>query len=145
MLSGRSGSRICSSYVTTRFETLVPGIIRVLAPVARMQLSNVTVRSPTRSVCASVNSPRPWISVIPFFFIRKCTPLTRPSATLRLRWWATAKSKVTFPSMPKVCAWWWKMCASSALRSSAFDGMQPTLRQTPPQYLSSTIAVVRPS
>ena len=27
------------------------------------------------------------------------------------------------------------MCASSALRSSAFDGMHPTLRQTPPQYL----------
>ena len=32
------------------------------------------------------------------------------------------------------------MWAISALRSSALDGMQPTLRQTPPQYFSSTIA-----
>ena len=32
------------------------------------------------------------------------------------------------------------MCAISALRSSAFDGMHPTLRQTPPQYFSSTTA-----
>ena len=31
----------------------------------------------------------------------------------------------------------WRMCASSALRSSALLGMQPTLRQTPPQYFFS--------
>src|SRR3954468_2713096 len=37
------------------------------------------------------------------------------------------------------------MWASSALRSNALLGMHPTLRQTPPQYFSSTIAVVRPS
>jgi len=35
-------------------------------------------------------------------------------------------------AMPKVLASLVKMCASSALRSSALDGMQPTLRQTPP-------------
>ena len=34
------------------------------------------------------------------------------------------------------------MCASSALRSSALDGMQPTLRQTPPQYFFSTMAAL---
>src|SRR3954469_9669988 len=37
------------------------------------------------------------------------------------------------------------MCASSALRSSAFEGMHPTLRHTPPQYLSSTTATLLPS
>ena len=36
-------------------------------------------------VLASVNVPQPSNSVILFFFIRKWTPLTRPSATLRLR------------------------------------------------------------
>src|SRR3954454_8159604 len=35
--------------------------------------------------------------------------------------------------------------ASSALRSRALDGMQPTLRQTPPQYLDSTTATLLPS
>ena len=43
----------------------------------------------TSSVWSSVNVPYPWISVILFFFIRKCTPATRPSATLRLRSKAT--------------------------------------------------------
>ncbi|KEP72585.1 hypothetical protein HR12_42775 [Microbacterium sp. SUBG005] len=38
----------------------------------------------------------------------------------------------------------WKVWARSALRSSAFEGMQPTLRQTPPQF-SSTIATDSPS
>src|ERR1700730_12343114 len=47
--------------------------------------------------------------------------------------------------MPKVLASLLKMCASSALRSNAFDGMHPTLRQTPPQYLGSTTAVLNPS
>ena len=68
----------------------VPGSSRVLLPVAMMALSNVTVSVPpsvssTSMVLASVNVPCPSISVILFFFIRKCTPLTRPSATLRLR------------------------------------------------------------
>ena len=42
---------------------------------------------------ASVNLPQPSISVILFFFIRKWTPLTRPSATFRLRSKAAPKSK----------------------------------------------------
>src|SRR5918911_735276 len=47
--------------------------------------------------------------------------------------------------MPNVFASSRTMCASSALRSSALEGMQPTLRQTPPQYLSSTTATRLPS
>ncbi len=96
-------------------------------------------------VWSSVNVPRPSYSVILFFFIRKCTPLTRPSATLRLREWAAPKSKLTSPEMPNVLAWAVKMCDSSALRSSALEGMQPTLRQTPPQYFFSMIATRWPS
>ena len=76
--------------MTTFSESSVPGTSRVRLPVAMMALSNVTVSVPpslssTDSVLASVKAPRPWISVILFFFIRKCTPATRPSATLRLR------------------------------------------------------------
>ena len=37
------------------------------------------------------------------------------------------------------------MLAISALRSSALDGMQPTFRQTPPQYFFSTTATFLPS
>jgi hypothetical protein len=47
--------------------------------------------------------------------------------------------------MPNAFASWVKMCASSALRSNAFEGMQPTLRHTPPQYFSSMTAVFSPS
>jgi hypothetical protein len=76
--------------VTTLSDSDVPGTSRVLLPVAMMMLSNVTVSVPpslsvTDNVFGSVNAPYPWISVILFFFIKKCTPATRPSATLRLR------------------------------------------------------------
>ena len=96
-------------------------------------------------VFASVKVPQPSISVILFFFIRKWTPLAIRSATARLRLNAAPKSKVTSPLMPNVFASWVKMWASSALRSSALVGMQPTLRQTPPQYFFSMIAVYSPS
>lgn len=151
MLPGSSRERICSSYVTTRSLSVVPGSRRVVAPAAMMQLSNVTVSVPfavaTSSVFGSVKVPRPSYSVILFFFIRKWTPLTRPSATERLRSNAAPKSKRISPSeeMPKVFASCWTRWASSALRRSAFEGMQPTFRQTPPQYFSSTIAVFSPS
>ena len=93
MLPGSESLRICSSYVTTRSLSWVPGSSRVVAPAATMQCWKVIVRAlpsfaSTCRVCASVNSPHPSISSMPFFFIRKCTPLTRPSATLRLRLYA---------------------------------------------------------
>src|SRR5687767_2077821 len=46
------------------------------------------------------------------------------------------------PNLSRSCL---KMCTNSALRSSAFEGMQPTFRQTPPQYCFSTTATFRPS
>ena len=68
----------------------MPGTSRVVAPVAMMMLSAVTVRvlpssSSTSMVLASVKVPQPWISSILFFFIKKCTPLTMESETSRLR------------------------------------------------------------
>src|ERR671933_29075 len=54
-------------------------------------------------------------------------------------------SKVTSSEPPKVLASSWTRWASSALRSRALDGMQPTFRHTPPQYLDSTTATLLPS
>ena len=114
-----------------------------------MQLSKVTSVVPlgpsTLMVLSSVKVAQPSISVTLFFFIRKWTPLAIRSATVRLRLYATPKSKLTSPLIPNVFASWVKMCAISALRSSDFVGMQPTLLHTPPQYLSSMMAVFRPS
>src|SRR5690606_24431350 len=67
------------------------------------------------------------------------------SATLRLRSHATPKSNETSPEMPNRSALWSTWCARSAFFRSAFEGMQPTLRHTPPQYFSSMIATERPS
>ena len=77
--------------------------------------------------------PQPSISVILFFFIKKWTPLTIPSLTLRLRAWVGPKDIVASPSMPYLALSWVRTWASSAFFSSAFEGMQPTLRHTPPQ------------
>ena len=68
-----------------------------------------------------------------------------PADTLRERSCAAPKSKETSPEMPKVLAWWLKMCATSAFFNSDLEGMQPTLRQTPPQYCFSTTATFKPS
>ena len=83
--------------------------------------------------------------MILFFFIRKWTPLTIPALTWRDRLWVGPSDIVASPSMPNLsfsCVSTWD---SSALRSSALDGMQPTLRQTPPQYWLSTTATDLPS
>src|SRR5690625_4732455 len=68
-----------------------------------------------------------------------------PADTLRERACAAPKSKETSPEIPKVLASWLKMCATSAFFNRDLDGIQPTLRQTPPQYCFSTTAVFRPS
>ena len=92
-----------------------------------------------------VRVPQPSISVILFFFIRKWTPLTMPALTSRLRLWVGPKAIVASPSMPNFAFSCWSVWASSAFFSSALEGMQPTLRQTPPQYFSSTTATFWPS
>ena len=96
-------------------------------------------------VLASVKVPQPSISSILFFFIRKWTPLTMESDTSRLRAWVGLKSIEASPVIPNLSFSCSRMCASSALRSSALDGMHPTLRQTPPQYCFSITPTLRPS
>ncbi|SKT02497.1 Uncharacterised protein [Mycobacteroides abscessus subsp. abscessus] len=95
--------------MTTFSESEVPGTRRTLLPVAMITLAKVSVSLEpsaflTAKVLASVNVPTPSYSVILFFFIKKCTPATRPSATLRLRSNAAPKSKVASPLIPKVLA-----------------------------------------
>ena len=68
-----------------------------------------------------------------------------PALTLRDRSWVGPNAIVASPWMPKTSFSWVSTCASSALRSSAFDGMHPTLRQTPPQYFFSITAADLPS
>ena len=72
-------------------------------------------------------------------------PLTRPSATTRERSHALPKSSVNSPEMPKKSALCFRVWAISAFFKSALEGMQPTLRQTPPQYFSSMMATDWPS
>ena len=64
----------------------MPGISRVVAPVAMMTWSPVTWEvlpsdALTSMVFGPVNVPQPSTSVILFFFIRKWTPLTMDSDT----------------------------------------------------------------
>ena len=99
----------------------------------------------TSTALAPVRVPQPSISVILFFFIRKWTPLTMPAETWRLRLWVGPNDIVASPSMPNLSFSCASTCASSAFLSSALEGMQPTLRHTPPQYFSSTTATDLPS
>ncbi len=113
--------------MTTFCESVTPGSSRTREPVAMIAFANVCVSVvpsafATSIVLASRNVPLPSTSVMPFFFMRKCTPLTCFSDTWRLRSNATPKSKDASPTMPNWAAWSWKMCASSALRRSAFEG-----------------------
>ncbi len=56
-----------------------------------------------------------------------------PALTWRDRLWVGPKDIVASPSMPYFAFSWLRVCASSAFFSRALLGMQPTLRQTPPQ------------
>ncbi len=67
-----------------------PGSRRTFDPVAMIALSNVTSSVEpsafaTEMAFGPVKVPRPSYSVTLFFFMRKWMPLTRPSATTRLR------------------------------------------------------------
>ena len=133
-----------------RWEVLSTVVGRVTEPVEMMRLSKVTARfSPSLSAMSIevglVRVPQPSISSILFFFIRKCTPLTMPAETWRLRLKVGPNDMVASPSMPNFFFSWVRVWASSAFFSSALLGMQPTLRHTPPQYCFSTTATFLPS
>ncbi len=101
--------------------------------------------SATSIEVALVSVPQPSTSSILFFFMRKWTPLTMPADTLRERACVAPYFIVASPSMPYSSFSCWSVWASSAFLMSAFEGMQPTLRQTPPQYFFSTTATFFPS
>ena len=129
----------------------MPGRVLTTEPTAMIALSKVisSVTLPSESLTemalGPVNSPQPLNSVILFFFMRKWMPLTMRADTSRERLKALPKSTVMSPPIPKVLASLVTMWASSALRKSDLVGMQPTLRQTPPQYSFSMMAVFLPS
>ena len=120
----------------------VPGSSRVVAPVAMMQVVEgelLGARRPssfTSSVLASVKRA-PAVDLGDLVLLHqevhalddaRRTPCGCGRAS-------APKSIDASPVMPNLSFSWVRMCASSALRSSALEGMQPTLRQTPPQYL----------
>src|SRR3546814_18420162 len=101
--------------------------------------------STTSMPVAPVSVPRPLISVILFFFIRKWTPLTMPALTCRDRLWVGPNDIVASPSITNFALSWVSVWARSAFLRGALEGIQHTFRQTPPQYFSSTTYTHRPS
>src|SRR6202000_2624224 len=82
-----------------------------------------------------------------FFFIRKSTPLTLPSMPCCLKFIIAGRSSFGAETLTPILA---KECVASSniseACSSAFDGMQPTLRQVPPSGgVLSTTATFMPS
>ena len=116
-----------------------------LEPVARMQCSNCSSVSPPAPAIVidvgPVSVARPWMNFTLRILPTWPTPLVSLSTTpcLNARSLSTSifgSAKVT----PHALAW----RASSitlATCSSAFDGMQPRYRQTPPGFFSSSTSV----
>ena len=77
--------------------------------------------------------PLPLMTSILFFFIRNSTPLTLPSMPCCLKFIIAGRSSFGAETLTPILA---KECPASSniseACSSAFDGMQPTLRQVPP-------------
>ena len=77
--------------------------------------------------------PVPRTASILFFLSRNSTPLTLPSTPSSLNFISAARSSFGVPTPMPILA---KLCPASSniseACSSAFDGMQPTLRQVPP-------------
>ena len=88
---------------------------------------------------------RPETLSILFFLNRKATPLTLPSTPSSLNFIMAARSSVGRADLDAHrCRTMWPASSnSSEACSSAFDGMQPTLRQVPPKVLS--FSTTRPS
>ncbi len=91
--------------------------------------------------------PVPLITSILFFFIRNSTPLTLPSMPCCLKFIIAGRSSLGAETLTPILA---KECPASSniseACSSAFEGMQPTLRQVPPRVaFFSTTATFMPS
>ncbi len=91
--------------------------------------------------------PVPWRTSILFFFIRKSTPLTLPSMPCCLKFIIEGKSSFGAGTLTPIFAKLWAASSNiSDACNSAFDGMQPILRQVPPSVaFFSTTATFMPS
>ena len=87
----------------------------------------------TSTLPGAAMRPVPRTASILFFLSRKSTPLTLPSTPSSLNFIIAARSSFGVPTPMPILA---KLCPASSniseACSSAFDGMQPTLRQVPP-------------
>ena len=151
MRAGTSGSANAPVEVTMRSSsTATPASGAETLPVAITTAPAETVRFSGPSISTvpgpvSLAWPSMWVTS--FFSRRPATPLVRSPTTLSLCAIMAGRSSST----PEILTPWRARCVlawmySSEVWSSAFDGMQPTLRQVPPRVgMRSTQAVFRPS
>jgi hypothetical protein len=82
-----------------------------------------------------------WVTL--FFLKRKPIPFVRRSETCRERFTACAMSVLISFTISTPNSFAWPRCVIiAALSSSAFVGMHPMFRQTPPRNWSSTHATL---
>ena len=138
---------------TMRFSSISMPFSRAISePVAiTMFLVSTTCVLPSPPVTSTLpvpsTLPLPWMTSILFFFIRNSTPLTLPSMPCCLKFIIAGRSSFGAETLMPILA---KECPASSniseACSSAFDGMQPTLRQVPPSVaFFSTTATFMPS
>ena len=136
-----------------RFSSISMPFSRAMSePVAMtMFLVSTVCALPSLPVTSTLPAPRilpvPLMTSILFFFIRNSTPLTLPSMPCCLKFIIDGRSSFGAETLTPILA---KECAASSniseACSSAFDGMQPTLRQVPPSVaFFSTTATFMPS
>jgi hypothetical protein len=135
---GRDGSSSAPVDVTTRGSSFgMKGSLTASEPAAMTARAKPIVVVPpaarsTATWCASVKRPVPVMTVTLRIFAICARPPVRRPTTLFLCATSLAASTVGAPKATPISP----KCATSSMTAatcrSAFDGMQPTLRQTPP-------------
>ena len=148
----RSSAPVEETIVFSSNSSSTPGMPATSDPVAMtMFFASISLVLPSSSATETLPSP----STVPvprststlFFFIRKATPSTLDFTVASLCAIIAGRSSFGLPTLTpsfgNVASVSWNI---SDACSSAFDGMQPMLRQVPPSVgRFSTIAVLRPS
>ena len=148
----RSSSRAPVEETTTFSSMVTPGRRATSEPVAITMFLVSSIWLPPSSAITSTRPapairPVPWKVSILFFLSRNSTPLVLPATPSALKAIIFFRSSFGVPtSMPRSAKCVLASSKASEAWSSAFDGMQPTLRQVPPWVARfSTTAVCRPS
>ncbi len=150
---GTAGSDSAPVEVTMRFSsTVTPGKrcrVRAGGDDDRLglDLAGRTVLGGDATLPGPAIAPVPRNESILFFLKRYATPEVLASTTESLWVIIAGRSSFGVPTlMPKAGKSWPAFSNSSEVWRSAFDGMQPTLRQVPPKVASfSMTATLRPS